>query len=176
MQQLFDLTGQRYGRLVVIKRAQNQGRRTMWQCRCDCGQIAIIKRENLRSGNTKSCGCWRTEWGYTHSLRHGHAKKGRVSPEFHAWVHMVQRCHNPKSRNYRHWGGRGIAVCDEWRHDFTAFFAYIGPKPHPSYVLDRIDNSGSYEPGNVRWATRSVSNLNRRPFRRGTVITAHATV
>ncbi|MCM5682497.1 hypothetical protein M8A51_23455 [Schlegelella sp. S2-27] len=82
--------------------------------------------------------------------RHGMNK----SPEHRAWVHMKQRCTNPKKREYPHYGGRGIKVCDEWMHSFLAFFNHIGPRPSDRHSLDRIDVNGNYEPGNVRWATQ----------------------
>lgn len=81
--------------------------------------------------------------------RHGMNK----SPEHRAWVHMKQRCTNPKKREYKHYGGRGIKVCDEWMHSFLAFFEHIGLRPSEKHSLDRIDVNGDYEPGNVRWAT-----------------------
>jgi len=77
---------------------------------------------------------------------------------------MLNRCYNAADRNFKYWGGRGITVCPEWRESFQAFLDHIGLKPDPSYVLDRINNDGHYEPGNVRWTTRSVSSSNRRPY------------
>lgn len=78
------------------------------------------------------------------------------------WRDMVKRCHNPAHQSYRHYGGRGITVCDEWRESFRAFLLYMGPKPTSEHSLDRINNDGNYEPGNVRWATRSEQARNRR--------------
>lgn len=82
---------------------------------------------------------------------------------------MNRRCHTPTSQAYRYYGARGVVVCEQWRHDFAAFIAYIGPKPSPAHSIDRIDPAGNYEPGNVRWATRAEQDANRRTTR-GAVI------
>ena len=83
-------------------------------------------------------------------------------PEYASWSAMVQRCTNPKSPNWRLYGGRGITVCEPWLKDFGAFLDHIGPRPGQDYSIDRIDNDGNYEPGNVRWATRSEQQRNKR--------------
>lgn len=93
--------------------------------------------------------------------RHGMNK----SPEHRAWVHMKQRCMNPKKREYPHYGGRGIQVSPEWLHSFTAFYLHVGPKPSDKHSLDRIDVNGNYEPGNVRWATNQEQKENTRIVR-----------
>jgi excisionase family DNA binding protein len=82
------------------------------------------------------------------------------SVEYRAWRHAKERCFNPNARGYARYGGRGITMCPEWRHDFAAFFAHIGPRPAKGLLLDRIDNDKNYEPGNVRWATPLVSGRN----------------
>lgn len=87
------------------------------------------------------------------------------SPEYTAWKHMRDRCFNKKSLSYRHYGGRGITVCNAWL-DFNNFVSYIGLRPTPQHSLDRIDNDGDYEPGNVRWATKSEQNFNKRRLRK----------
>lgn len=92
---------------------------------------------------------------------HGMSK----SPEYDAWESMKRRCLVPKASNFHNYGGRGIRVCDEWIESFDAFFDHIGPRPSPKHSLDRIDNDGHYEPGNVRWTTMSVQLFNRRPVK-----------
>ncbi len=89
------------------------------------------------------------------------------TPEYNAWSLMKDRCLNLKSSNYPNWGGRGITICPEWRDDFPTFLRAVGTRPAPGYSLDRIDNEGPYEPGNVRWATKLEQTQNRRPCRTG---------
>jgi hypothetical protein len=101
------------------------------------------------------------------------ARKKRVNhgmcytPEWGAWAGIKQRCFDPKSVSFDDYGGRGITMAPEWRDDFLAFYEHLGPRPSPAYSVDRIDVDGNYEPGNVRWATRSQQAANKRPRRRG---------
>jgi len=94
--------------------------------------------------------------------KHGAARSGRATPEYRAIRRAVDRCHNPNNPDFRIYGARGIVVCAEWRADFAAFFAHVGPRPSSKHSLDRIDVNGNYEPGNVRWATATEQALNRR--------------
>ena len=87
--------------------------------------------------------------------------KKETSPEYITWQSMKTRCNNPKQRNWRWCGGRGITVCERWSSSFEAFLADMGQKPSPGHVLARIDKAGNFEPGNCRWATR-VEDLSRR--------------
>jgi NUMOD3 motif len=96
--------------------------------------------------------------------KHGHARKGKTSLEYNSWAAMIQRCTNPKTKNWASYGGRGITICDRWRTSSEAFLADMGPKPSPKHSLDRWpDNAGNYEPGNCRWATGTEQRLNQRP-------------
>ena len=94
----------------------------------------------------------------THHRTHGMTG----TPEYRAWKDMLGRCRNSRHRQYPNYGGRGIRVCDEWLHDFVAFYNHVGPRPSARHSIDRIDNDGNYEPGNVRWATRKMQNANMR--------------
>ncbi len=96
------------------------------------------------------------------NFRHGFAARGAMSAEYKVWAGMIKRCHNESNPRYADYGGRGIAVADEWRHDFPAFFAHVGPRPSPAHEIDRIDNDRGYAPGNVRWATRIENGRNTR--------------
>lgn len=136
-------------------------------CQCDCGRDTLPFAFSLAPGGTRSCGkCDRHSTEATRKAvgdanrTHGMTK----TPEYQAWLKMRRRCHNPSDAAYPNYGARGIAVCDEWRDSFEAFYAYIGPKAGKQLSLDRIDNDRGYEPGNVRWADGSTQNRNRRAF------------
>jgi hypothetical protein len=111
-------------------------------------------------GLTRSCGCLRREASRGRKIRHGRYR----TPEYVSWASAKQRCHNPKYAAFHLYGGRGIRMSDEWRADFAAFLAHIGPRPTKAHSLDRIDTDGNYEPGNVRWATAEEQANNRRRF------------
>lgn len=161
MSKLADLTGQKFGRLTVIERAENIGDRTRWKCQCDCGNEIIVYATNLKRGLTKSCGCYGKN--FPSHLKHGHGKHGDST--YNVYTLMKSRCYNTNNKAYKNYGGRGIAVCDEWLHDFKAFYDYVSVLPHfgeAGYSLDRINNDGNYEPNNVRWATKKEQANNRR--------------
>lgn len=154
---LHDLTGQRFGRLVVLRRDLNPPRKeTSWFVMCDCGQEKSVQASNLNNGHVKSCGCLRVESRTTHGCA-----GSRRTPEYHTWSTMIQRCTNPSNVKWSYYGARGITVCDRWRK-FENFFADVGRKPSPAHELDRIDNDGNYEPSNVRWVTEHVQSRNKR--------------
>jgi hypothetical protein len=161
-----DLTGQRFGHLVVISWS-HYDKKSYWNCLCDCGTTCCIGSANLRSGNSQSCGCGRGKLSQieprkkydggkaTGQRTHGLSRDatGARTPEYASWSEMRNRCYNPKATGYKHWGGRGITVCDRWRYSFENFLADMGPRPQGT-TLDRYpNNDGNYEPGNCRWAT-----------------------
>ena len=151
---LKDITGQRFGRLVAI-RPISTGRNVDWVCQCDCGNETRVSGSNLH-GNTKSCGCLRREIGKTKNAVHSMTK----SREWNSWRAMRERCSMPSHNSYKYYGAKGVRVADEFM-DFSRFFAYMGKCPD-GYSLDRINASGNYEPGNVRWASSHEQRINRR--------------
>lgn len=153
-----NLTGQRFGRLVVLGLvAINPSNRSIWCCRCDCGALKEIASDALKKGTTLSCGCLHKDKLTTH----GWSKH----PLYKIWNAIILRCENPDYKDYKNYGGRGIRMCQEWRNDFQAFYDHLTALPgygESGYTLDRIDNSKDYEPGNVRFVDRKTQNRNRR--------------
>jgi hypothetical protein len=155
---IIDLTGKRFGRLVVLALHAEKSR-FGWVCRCDCGGERIVRGSDLIRGMSKSCNCLRKEMFAKRSTKHGLCR----SRAYQSWKGMKARCFNPRDRAYPDYGGRGITVCERWLI-FENFYADMGERP-PGMSLDRINNDGNYEPGNCRWATVAEQLANRRPRR-----------
>ena len=156
-----DLVGQKFGRLTFIERVGYKAGSSDWRVRCDCGTERIVKWGNVRTGQTMSCGCKSREDLGNFNRTHGMSG----TPEYRIWKGLLARCLNPSHKNFAHYGGRGIRVCDRWQNEFSAFFEDLGVRPTPKHSLDRINNDGNYEPGNCRWATSKGQASNRRDTR-----------
>ena len=156
MSQLVDKAGQRIGRLVILSRASKQGEKLRWLCLCDCGNRVVRANTNLRNDNTRSCGCLRSEMVSAKNTTHGKTS----TRAYRSWCHMIERCTNPKNKDFHHYGGRGIAVCKRWMK-FENFFYDMGERP-PRLTLERENNDLGYFPSNCKWATQKEQCNNRR--------------
>ena len=168
-----NLTGQRFGRLLVVDEAEPQVYHTpkrkvvkrRWRCLCDCGQQCVVSMSNLRSGHTKSCGCLQDE------CRQAHIKKMTIHNEwktrlFGIWTGIKNRTSNPNVESFGRYGGRGIAICDEWKESYDAFRRWaISHGYQDNLSIDRINPDGDYTPDNCRWVTVKEQANNRRSNR-----------
>lgn len=156
-----DLIGSRFGRLTVVVAAESKKKQRQWVCRCDCGNEKTVSTALLRGGITKSCGCLKAD--------NGRAKKThgfRSHPAYIVWAKIVQRCTNPSVERYPQYGGRGITICDEWRHDPESFCKWAIQNGFAvGLQIDRIDNNKGYSPDNCRFVTVKQNCRNRTTTR-----------
>lgn len=153
---LIDLTGHRFGRLLVTGRElPTRPGGSRWHCQCDCGKAHVVSVYSLRNGATRSCGCLMNE------TRRKHGGKHEYTAEYRIWHGIKRRCNCPASINYLHYGARGIRMCPEWSGSFGAFLKSVGTRPSPLHSIDRINVDRGYEPGNVQWSDRVTQARNR---------------
>lgn len=155
-----DITGQTFNGWQVLEYAgKDATNKSMWRCKClKCEREKDIDGYNLKSGRSRSCRkCSAANVGDMLATH-----RDTKNPVYSRWQAMKTRCTNPNAKSWDCHGGRGITVCPEWLGDYEAFRDHIGPMPTPLHTVDRIDNNGNYEPGNVRWATQSEQMQNTR--------------
>jgi hypothetical protein len=174
MGKLKDLTGQKFGKLTVIKRGDNyitpSGKPvTMWLCNCECDNEITTAGYSLTSGKTASCGCFGKEQRLKSNTKHG-LSHSRINSIYR---NMKSRCYNPNTPKYHNHGGRGISVCDEWLDKEQGLINFYEWAMQNNYsdnlTLDRIDNNGNYNPHNCKWSTYEEQNFNRRNNRLFTI-------
>lgn len=148
--------GEKIGKITVIRKTNEKlSKENLWECACECGEKLYRRGSDLRrprlEGSQISCQrCKRKTHGDSNS------------PEFVVWSGIIQRCYNPNQTGYEYYGGRGIKMCDRWRHSYANFLEDMGRKPHSNYSIERINVDGDYAPDNCVWASLVTQARNKR--------------
>ena len=162
-----DLTGERFGRLTVLNfNGKDKHSHNIWLCKCDCGNLKLVSTGDLTNGKTQSCGCWANELTVKRNTTHGDTH----TRLYGIYRKMLWRCYNKNCKDYGRYGGRGVAICDEWKNSYEKFKSWALDNGYKkSLTIDRIDVDGDYEPSNCRWVTMKAQNVNKRNTIRITV-------
>jgi hypothetical protein len=160
MTKLIDVVGQKFGRYLVIAKSnkRTKANKQMVFCKCDCGTEREVVVNNLRSGLTTSCGCWKDEKTGARMKKHGFSKNNM----YYRYRAMIRRCYDPLHKEFHNYGGRGIKVCDRWLNSVENYMEDMGEAPFYMASIDRIDNDGDYFKENCHWATKKEQSINRR--------------
>lgn len=167
MRDIVNLVGNKYGRLTVISFAGIKHKQAAWNCLCECGRLTVVCSQNLKRGNTRSCGCLRNELTRE---RNSNQNTGFVGTRLYViWQGMIQRCDNPHKRDYRLYGGRGIKVCSEW-YDFQNFRAWaLAHNYNDALTIERVNVNSGYNPSNCVWIPMKMQQRNQRRTKRITI-------
>ena len=161
MPKIIDITGRKFNRLTAVSPIPgSRASKRSWLCKCDCGKDATVSTNDLVIGNTKSCGCYKTDLLVKSSTTHG----GSVDKTkgYNSYHGMIKRCTNPNNPKYDSYGARGISVCDRWVESFENFMEDMGPRPSINHSVEGRDNDGNYEKSNCYWGTPVIQARNRR--------------
>jgi hypothetical protein len=160
--------GKNYGRWAILSEAQgrmySKGLVRYVNCQCSCGTLKKVDLNSLKRGKSTSCGCYNKEVLVERQTTHGLAmlSTGIRHLDYCIWMKIKSRCLNKNDKSYKHYGGRGIKICDRWKDSFKNFIDDIGWRPDNSYSIEREDYNGNYEPSNCKWILKSKQSLNNR--------------
>ena len=166
-----DMSGQIFGRLTVIRRNGTRGSGALWLCRCECGNEVTVARSELKRGQSKSCGCLRSERlrvrAIARNTKHSQCRRRNSTGAWNSWRAAIRRCGEADNIHSKYYRDRGVRVCERWMN-FSNFFEDMGPRPEGA-TLGRYLDSGNYEPGNCQWMTWAEQTEERKKKNHATI-------